>query len=207
MLVLGEQRLVYLANPKTATQAIRAMLGPHAGATPVEVADRHINVNTYLKKWAARLTGTLGGTVETFAVVRDPVARLGSWFRYRQRDQMEGRENSTKGLSFEAFIEARLMGDPPPFARIGRQDRFVGYDGARILVDHVFDYARLPLLVRFVSDRVGDTLSLGQRNVSPQVEAKLDLSPALLARLKAAHAEEFALYARVAEKGVLRRER
>jgi hypothetical protein len=204
VLVLKKARLVFLANPKTATQALRAMLAPHARATPENTGDKHINASIYARRWAARITKRIGAEPETFAVMREPVEHLGSWYRYRQRDALKGHANSTHGISFEDFVRARLQDDPPAFARIGRQDRFMGFLNAGPPVRYIFDYARLDLLILFLSERLETDLVLPTRNVSPRIDpAALHLPDDLLARLKEAHAGEFALYHRVSDLGVL----
>lgn len=204
MLVLEQAGLVYLANPKTATQSMRAMLAPFAQATPLATAGKHINAQTYARNWADRLARDLGRSLETVAVMRDPLEHLGSWFRYRQRDALRGHENSTHGLSFAAFVEARLSEDPPPFARIGRQDRFLGFLDGGPPVTHVFDYAARDQMIGFFSARLGAPLTLPHRNASPKGDPALLALPAdLLARLHKAHATEFALYEQVKAKTVL----
>ena len=204
MLVLKKARLVFLANPKTATQSLRAMLGPHAKATPADTGDKHINAQIYARKWAKRIATRLGEAPETFAVMRQPLQHLNSWYRYRQRDALKGHDNSTHGLSFSDFIEAVLMDDPPPFARIGRQARFLGFLNDGPPVNYIFDYAKLDLLVMFLSERLETPLKLPIRNVSPEGgEAGLDLPEPLLARLHEAQMTEFSLYAKVTELGVL----
>jgi hypothetical protein len=207
MLVLGDARLVFLATPKTASQAIRAMLQPHAAATPAKAGDRHIGVQMYERFWARHLTEALGGRPETFAVIREPIDRLGSWYRYRQRDNLRKAGHSTAQRTFEEFIAAKLLPNPPAFARFGRQDRFVNYTNGQAAVDHVFDYARLDLLLAFLAERIGAPLQLPKRNKSPVSarDASLDLSADLEARLRAADAPEFQLYDMVRATGVLRR--
>ena len=204
MLVLEQARLAYLANPKTATQSLRAMLAPHAQATPEETRNKHINAQTYGRKWAGRLRTALGTAPETFAVMRAPLEHMGSWFRYRQRDALRGHENSTHGLTFAKFVAARLSDDPPPFARIGRQDRFLGFLDSGPPVTYIFDYARLDLLLDFLSTRLGTRLTLPHRNASPKPDdVDLGLPGDVLARLQTAHATEFALYDRVRQSGML----
>lgn len=205
MLVLEKAGLVFLANPKTATQALRAMLARHAIPVPGNTGGRHVNARLYARRWAHRVTEAIGRPAETVAVMREPLAHLESWYRYRQRPALRGHENATHGLSFAEFIEALLSPDPPPFARIGRQDRFLGFLEEDVPpVDYIFDFDRLDLLVLFLSDRLGTYLTLPVRNVSPPADpALLDLPPELLARLKQAHASEFDLYERVADMGVL----
>jgi len=204
VLVLKKARLVFLANPKTATQSLRAMLAPHAKATPADTGDKHINAQIYARKWAKRIAIRLGEVPETFAVMRQPLQHLNSWYRYRQRDALKGHENSTFGLTFPDFVEAVLLEDPPPFARIGRQARFLGFMNEGPPVNYIFDYAQLDLLVLFLSERLETPLKLPIRNVSPEgSESGLDLPEDLLTRLHAAQRQEFALYARVTELGVL----
>lgn len=204
MLVLKEARLVYLANPKTATQSLRAALAPFAKATPPETADKHINAQIYARKWAGPISKALGARPETFGVMRDPLDHLGSWYRYRQRDALRGHENSTHGISFADFVRARLSDDPPPFARIGRQDRFLGFLEEGPPVTYVFDYTDLSQMLAFLHDRLGAPLDLPHRNASPKAaDEALVLPPPLLARYHKVHAAEFDLYDRVRRTGML----
>jgi hypothetical protein len=203
VLVLKDARLVFLANPKTATQSLRAALSPFAAATPEGTGDKHINAPTYARKWARAVRAAVGAECETFAVMREPLEHLGSWYRYRQREALRGHENSTHGLTFAQFVEARLTEDPPPFARIGRQDRFLGFLDGGPAVHHIFDYAQMEKLVAFLDQRIGARLVLPQRNVSPKVgDESLSLPKDLRERLWDLHATEFELYDRVRQAGV-----
>lgn len=205
MLVLEQAKLVFLANPKTATQAIRAMLKPYAAAMPADLASRHVNARAYDRRWKSVVAEHLGFEPQTFAVMREPVAHLGSWYRYRQRPALDGHENSTKGLSFAEFIAAVLQPDSPAFASIGQQDKFLGA-GKPHQVDLIFDYNQMPLLLAYLSERVGVALTLPRRNVSPKAETgTLDLPEDLNAQLRTAYAGEFDLYDRVRSSGVLRK--
>jgi hypothetical protein len=204
VLVLAKARLVYLATPKTASQAIRAMLAPYAETPETARQFPHMNATVYARRWAPFLTGELGRAPETFAVMREPLEQMESWFRYRQRDSLAGRPNSTQGLTFVEFVEARLSDPPPPYAALGRQDRFLGFLDGGPPVTHVFDYARLDLLLAFVQARLGADLVLRHKNVSSRdPDATPNLPPGLERRFRAAHAEEFALYDRVAATGHL----
>ncbi len=204
MLVLAKARLVYLATPKTASQAIRAMLGPYAETPETARQFPHMNATVYARRWAPLLTEELGFAPETFAVMRDPLEQMESWFRYRQRDALAGRPNSTQGLTFAEFVEARLSDPPPPYAALGRQDRFLGFLDGGPPVTHVFDYARLDLLLAFVQARLGTELELHHKNRSPRDPGSAPTLPSGLEdRFRAAHAGEFALYARVASTGHL----
>lgn len=208
MLVLFDHGLVFLEVPKTASTSIRRMLEPRI-ATPWpgrRVRERHMSLRHFRTHWADRLAEDLGGPAETFCVVRDPVERLESWYRYRQRDSIAGKPASTRGLTFAQFLADCLADDPPAHARVGSQARFTGFADGRPGIDHVFDYRRLDLLVAFLSDRLGVPLGLGHENVSPPPPRPVDPLPeALLARFRAERPEEFALYDRVARAGALHR--
>ncbi|WP_435259396.1 gamma-glutamyl kinase [Thioclava sp. FR2] len=203
--VLKQAGLVYLANPKTATQALRAMLKPYAKGSPEETMNKHINAQAFDRRWREKAVRIAGGEVETFAVMREPMSHMSSWFRYRQREALRGHENSTYGMSFAEFVEGRLEEDQPPFARIGRQDKFLGFMGAAERpVTYVFDYDRLDLLMLFLSERLGADLAMPTRNVSPRPDdTDLTLPADLMARFREAHAGEFALYDKVQDQGVL----
>ena len=203
MLVLAKAGLVYLANPKTASQAIRAMLAPHSSSAEVSRDHPHMNAAIFARRFARTVQVAIGRPPETFAVMREPLDHMHSWFRYRQRDALRGHPNSTHGLSFAEFVEARLANPQPPFAAIGRQDRFLGHIGGGPPVTHIFDYARMDRLVAFLSNRLEVPLSLGERNISPKVADTPDLSAPLMARFRAVHGTELDLYAKVAAKGHL----
>jgi len=203
VLILGMQRLVVLETPKTGSLALRAMLAPYT--LPIsDTAARHTGQNGYLLKHAPSLVQGFGGPLQTVAVVRAPLERLQSWYRYRMRPKVAHLKVSTRGISFEDFVLAYLEGTNPEVANVGRQDRFVGWTGQIARVDHVFDYDRLYLLEAFFSKRLGETVVLPVRNMSPQDDAvDYSLSPTVLARYRAENAEEFALYKAVAAAGHL----
>jgi hypothetical protein len=203
VLILGLQRLVVLETPKTGSLALRAMLAPYTLSASDEAA-RHTRYRGYLLHHAARLTEAFGGAIETVAVVRAPLDRMQSWYRYRMRPRVAHLPVSTRGMCFEDFISAYLDRTNREITDVGRQDRFVGWTGRAAGVDHVFDYNRLDLLEAFFSARTGDALELPVRNLSPlNGTINYGLSAALLARYQAENEQEFALYDAVAAKGHL----
>jgi hypothetical protein len=205
VLILGLQRLVVLETPKTGSLALRAMLAPYTLPMSDDAA-RHTGHYGFVQHHAAALTEALGGRLETVAVVRGPLQRMQSWYRYRLRPKIKGLPASTRGYSFEEFMLAYLDGSKPQMANVGRQDRFVGWTGESAGVDHVFDYKQLGLLEAFFSQRTGAALAMPVRNMSPLSDGvDYTLSDAVLARYHAQNAEEFALYRAVAAQGHLQR--
>ncbi|HMO09122.1 MAG TPA: hypothetical protein PKD10_15955 [Paracoccaceae bacterium] len=199
MILLPGAGLVVLEMPKAASQSLRAMLDGladpgflsrprHAGAAAFEAGHRR----------AAEARA--GRRVETLCVVREPVARLRSWWAYRA-----GRGALPPGLGFADFAAACIAPAPPGWAMVGRQDRFTGWDGQSAPVDHMFDQAALPRLVAFLMRRTGRPLMLPRRNVSA-MPCDPPLSGDLGAALARALAGEVALHAAVARAGHLRRD-
>jgi hypothetical protein len=199
------QKLVVLEMPKTGSLALRAMLAPYT-LPASDRAARHIGYDGFLRNHAPHLAAGFGITPQTVVVVRDPLERMQSWYRYRRRAKVKGLPASTHGISFETFICAYLDGINPEMSNVGRQDRFVGWNGRSARVDHVFDYAQLNVLKAFFSRRMGTTLTLPQRNKTPKgVEADYTLSKDALARFQEQNLAEIELYHAVAGAGHLMR--
>ena len=133
--------------------------------------------------------------MELMAVMREPISWLGSWYRFRARPFMDGKPNSTKGISFDEFVLAYMKGDKPGFADVGSQANFMKTQPNGIGITHHFRYEDQPRLQAFLEDRLGVSLELTCENVSPQME--LNLSSEVEKRFRRKFAEEFDLYASI----------
>ena len=102
-------------------------------------------------------------------------------------------------MSSEAFIESSLSQDPPPAAQIGNQERFVTLEDGQPGVDDLFCLEKIEIFLTWLRPEFG-VITLPHRNAAPGT-GPLHLSAELEARLKAARAAEFELYARVADTG------
>ena len=192
MLVFWEQRLVFLATPKTGSTAVEAALESMAEvAVQNPPALKHTTIGRYRRFLGPWLEKTSGQKFEVVALMREPVSWLGSWYRYRGREAIEGTKRSTRGMSFDDFVTAYLSRPTPDFANVGAQSRFLGAkrdDG----VDRVFRYEAIETLVDFLEERLDCEILLPRLNVSP--EGETPLSPALADRLRNERAADFALY-------------
>lgn len=204
MLVLPQARLVVLANPKAASQSLRAALRPLAliNGPFAEASTRHIGARVYHKQWRTRAERVAGAPLETLAVIRDPMDRAESWYRYRLR-KADGVENSTRGIDFDTFLHYAAQEQPPPLASIGDQARFLGWDGTAPEVDHLFAFDCLDLVAAFLSQRLGRDLSLPHRNASAHRAPAVPTSssPQARAAFAASRAAEGALYRKVVAAG------
>lgn len=193
MLVFWKEKLVLFAIPKTGTTALEGALAPSASMVMRDPTDlKHANVYRY-QRFLVPLFRRLGqDDMETIAVIRQPVDRLGSWYRYRSRDDLAGHPNSTKGVTFDQFVAEYLKGKPAPYAALGSQARFLNDSDGNMAITHLFRYEALPKLVAFLEDRLKRKIVLPKVNVSPKMELTLD--PGVEARLKRKHADEFAVW-------------
>ncbi|MEY8882572.1 gamma-glutamyl kinase [Donghicola sp. XS_ASV15] len=194
MLVFWKQNLAILSVPKTGTTALEAALSPHADiviSNPPEL--KHLPVYRYTRFMEKMFDKATGRTPETVAVVREPIDWLGSWYRYRQRPELQGRPNSTSDVAFDDFVLEYTKGKPAPFANVGSQARFLAGEEGRICgVTHLFRYNRLDKLYDFLQDRLGREITTERMNVSPA--GQLTLSAEVAEHLRRKCPQEFELY-------------
>ncbi len=193
MLVFQKERLVFLAVPKTGSTAWESALGPSASIVvrdPPEL--KHAPVYRYNRWFRPMFERVCGATMETLAVMREPVDWLGSWYRYRRRPFMKGRPNATHGVSFDDFVLGYLKGKKPGFADVGSQAKFLEPQPNGTALDYLFRYEDQAGLGDFLADRLGLRVELRRENVSP--EMPLALSRGVEDRLRRKCAVEFALY-------------
>lgn len=196
MLVFWDQRLVFLATPKTGSTAVETALDSLAAvAIQRPPVMKHMTFDSYSRFLALYLEKCSNGAPFTvIALMREPVSWLSSWYRFRQRDDIPVPANSTAGMSFDDFVRGYLQSPRPAFANVGSQARFLR-PRAEHKIDHVFCYEQMDRFVDFLEARLDCSIELPRVNVSPERETPL--SPAVEAALRSAHAADFALYERV----------
>jgi hypothetical protein len=193
MLIFWHQRLVLLSTPKTGSTALSVALESLASVTvPRPPALKHTTAQRYRRFLAPYLENASGESFDVVALMREPKDWLGSWYRYRQRDEIHGQPNSTAHLSFDTFV-TDYMGTPQPsYAQLGSQARFLSLADGALGVDKVFCYEKIDRLVAFLEDRLDFEIHLPRVNVSPQ--GATDLSPEIERQLLAHSAADFTLY-------------
>lgn len=193
MMIFWRRGLVFLAVPKTGTHSYLASLGDAADILfrhPQGL--KHMGLRRYHRQIRPLLPS--GETLETFAIMREPVDWLGSWYRYRSRAEIKGKETSTRGISFEKFVADYLSETPPPHAEIGSQSGMLSYGKPLHVVDHLYKYENPEAIGAFLSDRLKVTLGkLPVLNASP--DAEIALSRKLRSRLEKERGRDFELYA------------
>lgn len=193
MLVFYKERLAFLSVPKTGTTAYEAALAPHADMVISEPPMlKHAPVYRYNRFIRPMFKNVCDAEMELMAVMREPISWLGSWYRFRQRPFMDGKSNSTKGITFDEFVLAYMKGNKPGFADVGSQFNFMKAQPNGTEITHYFRYEDQPRLQAFIEKRLDVTLELTRQNVSPQMQ--LSLSPEVEAQFRRKFIDEFTLY-------------
>lgn len=192
MLVFWEQRLAFLATPKTGSTAIAAALESLA-AVSIQRPPllKHTTVHRYRRFIGPYLEAASKDNFTLVALMREPKDWLGSWYRFRQREEIEPAK-STRDMSFDDFVRAWCRDPRPDFADVGSQGKFLRpRQGAG--ADRLFRYEAIGTFVQFLEDRLGCEITLPRLNVSP--EGTTELTAATEALLRATAVEDFGLYA------------
>lgn len=198
MLVFWKQKIVLLAVPKTGTTALEQALLPHASAAILDPpGQKHVPALQYRNRLSKFFEQRGRHPMELMAVMREPVDWLGSWYRYRARPQLNGKANSTAGISFDDFVAAWLNRNRPTFADVGSQANFLSDEAGNCCVDRLFRYDRLDRLVTHLEDRLETRLDIPRANISPP--GPTELSSEMHARLLREAPAEFALWQSLAD--------
>ena len=153
---------------------------------------KHAPVFRYNRFFRPVLEKFVAEGLDVLAVMREPVSWLGSWYRYRQRDELKGQATSTAGMSFDEFVQAYLKGQKPGFANVGSQAKFLEPTKNGTAVTHLFRYEDQAGLKAFLEDRLQLSFETEQLNSSPQVS--LELSEKTKIRFRRKMPLEFGLY-------------
>lgn len=190
MLVFWKQKLVFLAVPKTGTSAIEDVLGPVADMRitnpPLFKHMPLVRFNVYIKPF---ILENFDVDIETVAVVRNPIDWLGSWYKYRSREDLIGNVNSAADIDFDTFVEGYLKNNKPAYSNVGSQAIFVSRHNGPIGVTHLFQYEQMDKFVSFLEDRLKLKIELPIINESPK--RKFSLSAKMEERLRKKRSAEF----------------
>ena len=193
MLVFWKENLVLLAVPKTGSTALQGALAPRASMVfrdPPEI--KHAPCYRYKRFLKPYFVQAGGQKPELMAIVRNPVDWLGSWYRYRTREELIGHENCTRDISFDDFVLEYCKGQPAPFANVGSQNKFLRINDGDIGAQHLFQYEQWDKVIVYLEDRLEFKITLKQKNVSPTMN--LTLSAEVEEKLREKRAAEFEVW-------------
>lgn len=202
MLIFWDQRLVILATPKTGSTAIEMALESLASVTVERPpALKHTPAYRYERFLKPYLERSADAPFTVVALMREPIAWLGSWYRFRQRDDIADTPQSTRGIDFESFVTGYMADPRPAFADIGAQARFLS--GTKGLgVDRLFRYEEIGTFVTFLEEWLDCVIELPVVNVSPS--GSLDLSETSRRKVEHYCADDIRLYQAIRPDGMVR---
>ena len=177
MMIFWRRSLVMFSVPKTGTHAYMDHLGDQADILfrhPTSL--KHMGLRRFTRK-VLPLLPQGRGPLDSFGFVRHPADWLWSWYRYRARPEIAGREGSTAGIDFATFLRQHLSDAPPPHADVGRQSIVLTSPEPPYRATILYRYDNRAAADAFLSDRLG-------RRVSP--DRVLNASPAGQSPLTAA---------------------
>lgn len=194
MMIFWNAGLAVLSVPKTGTHAWQAALSDKADIVMRHPQSmKHMPARRFRRELLPLIDPDRKRNLAMVAVMREPIDWLGSWYRYRSRSKLLGDPRSTAGISFDEFITGYLSDNPPSYAALGSQARFVSNKQGKVIVKHLFAYERPQILHAFLADKLGfDIPELPRLNVSP--DGDLNLSDEMRAALQSRLAADFELH-------------
>jgi hypothetical protein len=193
MLIFWKERLVFLSTPKTGSTSIETALESLAHVAirrPPEL--KHMPAHDFRSSYGPYLEARAGEKFTTIALMREPIDWLGSWYRYRQRDELGEKDRSTRGLDFATAAEGYLA---DPVARnmdVGSQAGFLCDPQGNVAVDRLFRYERIDQFLEFLEDRLNCEIILPRLNVSPAGQTNLPAK--VVERLKNRFERDYSIY-------------
>lgn len=212
MIFLYRAKLLILSQPKTGTTALDSALGPRASIavnSPPEM--KHTGYRKFMKfvaPWIQAQTGLARKNYEVVAVMREPIDWLGSWYRYRTREELSGGSgeragNYTGNISFEQFVldVCKPKGEQPSYARMNSPCGVALAGERSIGVDRLFPYEDMSGLYELIEARTGKSVETKKMNVSPAMP--LELSEAAREKIAGKFAFAFDVHASLKKDGTV----
>jgi hypothetical protein len=191
MMAMTGAGFVFLSMPKAGSTAIQRHFSKHAEVLFRQPPGmKHMSASTFentMAPWFDRF-GRPRSSYETVCLVRHPVDRARSWWRYRSRAEVSA-EKATTDLSFAAFAEQLVSGEVP----LGTAWNFVTTMAGEPLVDRVYAYEHLADAADWMAGRLGIAPpELDRTNVSPERDG--DVDPGVRVLLEQHYADDVRLY-------------
>jgi hypothetical protein len=191
MMAMAHAGFVFLSMPKAGSTALQRHFSRHAQILFRQPPGmKHMSAATFenvMAPWLERF-GHPRSSYETVCLVRHPVDRAVSWWRYRSRPEASA-EKSTGDTSFAQFAEQLVSGEVP----LGTAWNFVTTLDGRVLVDRRYRYEHLAEAADWMAERLDIAPpALDPTNVSPARDVQVD--PGVRAMLEAHYADDVRLY-------------
>jgi len=162
---------------------------------------KHMNYLAFSNKLRPQLAFFGINDLETVAVFREPIDWLHSWYCYRKKLSRRGKSGHAADylgaeIDFNIFVEGYLRENPPAFAGVGQQSRFVADKTGACAIDHLFKFTNLIGLQAFFASRLGSEFLFLPSNMSDQIP--IELSPDLRRALVQKFRPDYDIYESIA---------
>ena len=214
MIFLYHARLVILSQPKTGTTALDNALSQRASIAvnnpPPMKHMQYPKFMNFVAPWILAQTGLTRRDYEVVSVMREPVDWIGSWYRYRTRDQLNvaghvaRTTNYTGDVSFDTFVQEALKPkrERASYATLGSPCGVALTADGSVGCDRIFPYEDLTGLYELIEERTKRPVDVKLMNVSP-IDVDMTLSDETRARLAAAWQFAFDLHSNLKRDGQL----
>ena len=189
MLLSLNRKFIFVANLKSASSAIEAALAPKADIRFTQTQfGKHEPLSVISQRYAWVKKYVPYEEFYVFAVIRDPIDYLLSLYNSHHKDEFDGRIHSTKNMSFDEFLDVwcgRSWQAKPQHLR------FTDSHG-RFKLSHLVLYDNLADEFGQICARLKlGWVELPQRNLSPEVLNRADLTTAQIDLIKSRYAEDY----------------
>jgi hypothetical protein len=188
----ADRGFVFLSMPKAGSTVLQKHYARHAMILFRQPPGmKHMSAVTFeavLAPWLERY-GHPRDSYETMCLVRHPLDRAVSWWKYRARPEAVGQPHYTGDQSFAEFADLLVAGEGP----LGTSSNFVTDADDTVIVDRMYRYEHLDAATAWMSERLAIAAPvLEATNVSPAREMGMD--DATRARLEEHFARDLAIY-------------
>lgn len=189
MLLSLSRKFIFVANLKSASSTIEAALGPKSEVKISQTQlGKHDGLSAISHKfaWVRRYVPYEDFLV--FAVIRDPVDYLLSLYNSHNKEEFNGKAHSTKGMSFDDFLEVwcgRSWQAKPQHLRFTDSHK-------RLKMSHLVRFEDLESEFNLICSRLNlGWVELGRKNPSPCVLNRADLTAAQIEIVKNRYAADY----------------
>ncbi|NVJ68757.1 MAG: hypothetical protein HWE08_00300 [Alphaproteobacteria bacterium] len=203
MQVSTRHKFIFLSNRKCGSSALTTALTPHCSMVlRNDYRLRHTNfaeLQEYIMPFLKARLGDELADYQVYAMMREPTEWAYSWYRFRSRPMLAdaGHPNHkvyTGDVSWEDFLGefGKRQKDRKPFANLSHQNKFLtGRDGTNNGLT-IYRYEDYDAFVSMLEDRIGKSLNMERRNVSPERSDKIKASDYQVG--EKIFAQDYALY-------------
>jgi hypothetical protein len=211
MLFFNRAKLVLLSQPKTGSTAmVKSLSGSAAMAFNHPPALKHIGYDAFMRSVVPLIRRNIDMNREDYdvvAVMREPLDWLGSWYRYRSRENLRRKEDGNAdryvgNMSFEEFLVLACQRNSQSAAvKAGSPCGVALRKNGMIGVDLLFPYEDLSGFYDMIEMRVRTELNMQRHNVSPTRE--LTISKEVEDMFRDAFRPEIELHASLVREGTI----